>query len=417
MDFSLPQLGEGVYEAEIVRWLVKIGDTVKRGQSLVEVMTDKATMEVPAPFAGTITAMKGETGQRLKVGDPFLSFTSTGAVEPAPAVSKKAEPIVATTSNAAIPATMMSNGRSPAQTLPTSIPVAAPSVRQLARQMGLDLRQVRGTGPAGRILIADLASHMNRSPNQSAAKKDLAPPFDFGVPGTRVRLQGLRRRIAEHLVEAKRRIPHYSYIDECDISEMVKLRAALREPCAQRGLRLTYLSFFIKAAALALKEIPIVNSSLDEGTQEIVLHDHYHVGIAVATPGGLVVPVVHNADMKDIYTIAHEVERLGTEARSGHVKLDDLRGGTFTVTSIGNIGGLISTPIINHPEVGILGVGKVIKKPIYDTAGNIVPAHMVYLSFSFDHRVVDGAIGAAFGNAIVKHLQNPAALLLPDQLK
>jgi pyruvate dehydrogenase E2 component (dihydrolipoamide acetyltransferase)/2-oxoisovalerate dehydrogenase E2 component (dihydrolipoyl transacylase) len=413
MDFPLPQLGEGVYEAELVRWLVRPGDAVRRGQSLLEVMTDKATMEVPAPFAGTIIAFNGEPGERLKVGETILSYTPAGSVETVAA--KKAEVAVgssapAATAPAPATTTAAANGR------PSGGPVAAPSVRHFARKLGIDLARVRGSGPGGRILLDDLTSHVNRAPGEKSPKKEPLV-LDFGVPGTRVRLQGLRRKIAEHLVDAMRRIPHYSYIDECDITEMAKLRAGLREPCAARGLKLTYLSFFIKAAAAALKEIPIVNSSLDEGTQEIVLHDHYHIGIAVATPGGLVVPVVHDADKKDIYTIAAEVERLANEAKAGRVKLDDLRGGTFTVTSIGNIGGLISTPIINHPEVGILGIGKMVKRPVYDDNNNLRPANIVFLSFSFDHRVVDGAVGAAFGNAVLKHLQNPAALLLPDKLK
>ncbi len=415
MEFSLPELGEGIYEAELVRWLVKPGDLVKRGQSLLEVMTDKATMEVPAPFAGTINSITGEIGQRMKVGEAILMYTPAAVSEPVPAVMvKRADSLLATVSSTPEPAALAVNGRSaPASTAP----IAAPSVRYLARKLGIDLGNVNGSGPAGRILIDDLTSLINTTPSGKSAKKEPPLKLDFGVPGTRVRLQGLRRKIAEHLVDAKRRIPHYSYIDETDISGIVKLRASLREPCADRGLKLTYLSFFIKAITRALKEVPIVNSSLDEGTQEIVLHDHYHVGIAVATPGGLVVPVVHNADKKDIYTIAAEVGRLASDAKAGHVKLDDLRGGTFTVTSIGNIGGLISTPIINHPEVAIMGVGKVVKRPVYDSAGNIQPADMVFLSFSFDHRVVDGAVGAAFGNAVIRSLQNPAALLLPEQLK
>ena len=416
MDFSLPELGEGIYEAELVRWLVKPGDTVKRGQSLLEVMTDKATMEVPAPFAGSINSTNGETGLRLKVGDSILSYTAAGSSENLPSpIARLADSAVAAPVLATALAGVNLNGRTTLAAAPAN-PIAAPSVRHMARKLSIDLTQVRGSGPGGRILIDDLTTLINRIPAEKQAKKEPLV-LDFGRPGTRVRLQGLRRKIAEHLVDAMRRIPHYSYIDECDISEMVKLRTALREPCAARGLKLTYLSFFIKAAALALKEIPIVNSSLDESTQEIVLHDHYHIGIAVATPGGLVVPVVHNADQKDIYSIAAEVDRLAHEAKDGRVKLDDLRGGTFTVTSIGNIGGLISTPIINHPQVGIMGVGKVTKRPVYDAAGNIRPADIVYLSFSFDHRVVDGAIGAAFGNAVTKYLQNPAALLLPEKLK
>ncbi len=415
MEFSLPELGEGVYEAELVRWLAKPGDVVKRGQSLLEVMTDKATMEVPAPFAGTINSIAGEVGQRLKVGEAILTYTP--ATEPVPAVMvKRADSLLAAVSSAPEPVGLAVNGRSTA-TAASPKPIAAPSVRHLARKLGIDLEKVTGSGPAGRILIDDLTNLINAAPAGKSVKKEPPLKLDYGTPGARVRLQGLRRKIAEHLVDAKRRIPHYSYIDETDISEIVELRASLREPCAERSLKLTYLSFFIKAVTHALKEIPIVNSSLDEGTQEIVLHDRYHIGIAVATPGGLVVRVVHNADKKDIYTIAAEVGRLAGDAKAGHVKLDDLRGGTFTVTSIGNIGGLISTPIINHPEVAIRGVGKVVKRPVYDAEGNIRPADMVYLSFSFDHRVVDGAVGAAFGNAVIRALQNPAALLLPEQSK
>ena len=277
-----------------------------------------------------------------------------------------------------------------------------------------------GTGPGGRILLDDLGSAIARSKppvGEAAAKPDkpAEPPPDYGRPGTRVRLQGLRRKIAEHLVESKRRIPHYSYIDEVDITELVRLRGQLREPCAKMGVKLTYLAFFVKAVAAALKDVPVVNSSLDEATQEIVLHDRYHVGIAVATPTGLVVPVVKDADAKDVFAVAAEVERLAGETRAGRVKLEDLRGGTFTVTSVGNVGGLISTPIINHPEVGIMGVGKVVKRPVYDERGDIRPADLVYLSFSFDHRVLDGAVGAAFGNAVIKRLTNPAALLVPER--
>jgi pyruvate dehydrogenase E2 component (dihydrolipoamide acetyltransferase)/2-oxoisovalerate dehydrogenase E2 component (dihydrolipoyl transacylase) len=412
MDYALPELGEGVYEAELVRWLVKPGDTVKRGQSLLEVMTDKATMEVPAPFAGTIQSINGEIGQRLKVGDVVLVYAAAGVAEPAVAApSRKSE-----TAIPAAPPVVATNGRSSLKG--SAAPVASPSVRHLARQLGIDLSAIAGSGPGGRILVNDLTAQIrHQAPSEESPRKEpLAATSDFGKPGTRLRLQGLRRKIAEHLVDATRRIPHYSYIDECEITDLVHLRNSLRDPCAARGLKLTYLSFFIKAAANALKEIPIVNSSLVDDTQEIVLHDHYNIGIAVATPGGLVVPVVREADKKDIYAIAAEVDRLASDAKAGKVKLDDLRGGTFTITSIGNIGGLISTPIINHPEVAIMGVGRVVKRPVYAPSGRIKPADMIYLSFSFDHRVVDGAVGAAFGNAVTRQLLNPAALLLPGSL-
>jgi pyruvate dehydrogenase E2 component (dihydrolipoamide acetyltransferase)/2-oxoisovalerate dehydrogenase E2 component (dihydrolipoyl transacylase) len=226
----------------------------------------------------------------------------------------------------------------------------------------------------------------------------------------------LRRKIAEHMALAKRTIPHYSYVDECDVTDLVKLRESLREPFARAGVKLTYLAFAVKAVVAALKEVPIVNASLNEADGEIVLHDRYHIGIAVSTPAGLIVPVIHDADKKDLAAIAREVDRLSTEARAGKAKRDDLLGGTFTVTSVGNIGGLFSTPVINHPEVGILGVGKIVKRPVFDDAGRVRPADLVYLSFSFDHRVVDGAVGAAFANILLRELRNPAALLLPARL-
>jgi pyruvate dehydrogenase E2 component (dihydrolipoamide acetyltransferase)/2-oxoisovalerate dehydrogenase E2 component (dihydrolipoyl transacylase) len=243
------------------------------------------------------------------------------------------------------------------------------------------------------------------------------PQLDFGQPGTRVKLQGLRRKIAEHMVVSKRTIPHYGYVDECEVTDLVRLRASLRDSFREAGVKLTYLAFIIKGVVRALKEVPLVNASLDDQSGEMVLHDHYHIGIAVASSRGLLVPVVHDADRLDLIQTAREVERLSAAARAGQSRLEDLRGGTFTITSIGSIGGLISTPVIHHPEVGILGIGKVVKRPVYDASGNLRPADMMYLSFSFDHRVVDGAVGAVFGNAVIRHLQHPARLLLPEKMR
>ncbi|HMF19581.1 MAG TPA: 2-oxo acid dehydrogenase subunit E2, partial [Gemmataceae bacterium] len=240
------------------------------------------------------------------------------------------------------------------------------------------------------------------------------PPADYGKPGQRIKFVGVRRKIAEHLVHAKQTIPHYSYVDECDVSELVRLREGLREPFQRAGVKITYLTFLVKAAVAALQEVPLVNSSLDEQAGEIVLHDRYHIGVAAATPSGLMVPVVHDADKKNLLEIAREVERLSGEARSGKSKREDLMGGTFTITNIGNIGGLLSTPIIHHPQVAILGIGKIAKRPVFAADGQIRPADLVYLSFSFDHRVVDGAVGAVFGNAIKKSLENPVAMLMPS---
>ena len=441
MDFPLPPVGEGLIEVELTRWLVRPGDAVVRGQGLAEVMSDKASMEVPSPFAGTITALAATPGTKVKVGQVFLSYNAVGdgaisvsaerqraePTPPAPLPKGKGrkhsvKPLAIARGETARVLKVLpppptatsppSNGHS------TSPPPAAPSVRMLARKLGVDLAGVRGSGPHGRILLDDLTPYL--TPKASNGTRS-AGRGERGYAETRLRrsrgrvkLIGMRRKIAEHMVESKRHIPHYSYIDECDFTDLVRLRAQLREPLAKVGVKLTYLAFFVKAVSRALKEVPIVNSTFDEAAGEVVLHDKYHIGVAVAAPNGLLVPVVKDTDKKDLATIATDIERLSTDAKAGRIKLDDLRGGTFTVTSIGGIGGLISTPIINHPEVGIMGVGKVVKRPVYDAAGALRPADIVYLSFSFDHRVLDGAIGAAFGNAVMRYLHAPALLLLPE---
>lgn len=395
MDFRLPELGEGVYEAEFIRWLVKPGDTVKRGQVLMEMMTDKATMEVPAPFSGTIQELRLQEGQQVKIGEVVLAYDDARQREP---TEVAAEPEIATREPEDRPPASRTNG-TPA-TATAHLVKAAPSVRFMARKLGIDLASVHGSGPGGRVLIDDVAADVKRKPAEPRRSPAEERP-DYGTPGTRIKLQGLRRKIAEHMSLSKRTIPHYSYVDECNVTDLVRLRDMLREPYAEAGVRLTYLAFFVKAAVAALREVPIVNSSLDESAGEIVLHDRYHIGVAVATPAGLIVPVIHDADRKDLVQIAREIDRMSAEARAGRAKREDVRGGTFTISSIGNVGGLISTPVINHPEVAILGLGKIVKRPVYDPDGNIKPAELLYLSYSFDHRVLDGAVGAVFGNALM----------------
>jgi pyruvate dehydrogenase E2 component (dihydrolipoamide acetyltransferase)/2-oxoisovalerate dehydrogenase E2 component (dihydrolipoyl transacylase) len=409
MDFTVPELGEGVYEAELIAWRVKPGDVVERGQPLMEVMTDKATMEVPSRFAGRIGDLRAEPGQLIKVGQVVLAYQE--ANETRRQTNEEPE----------------GNGRPQQREESKAVPVlpmrastlgaikAAPSVRQMARKLGVDLGAVRGSGPEGRILIGDLTSLVQRSAGATARAREEPKP-DYGKPGTRIKLIGVRRKIAEHMSLSKRTIPHYSYVDECDVTELVRVRESLKETYAASGVKLTYLAFAVKAAVGALQEVPLVNATLDEEMGEIVLHDRYDIGIAVATPVGLIVPVVRQADRKSLGEIAREVERLSGEARDSKTRREDLRGSTFTITSIGNIGGLISTPVINHPEVGILGIGKIVKRPTYDAAMNLRPADILYLSLSFDHRVVDGAVGAVFANALCRRLSNPLPLLLPEKL-
>src|SRR5262245_57636229 len=331
MDFHLPELGEGVYEAELVEWRVQPGDAVKRGQELAEVVTDKASMPLPAPFFGRIGELRAQPGDVLKVGEVILTFepSARGAdVKGAPAKEAEAKeaPQGETTAKSAptkdadgqsrtrpaaavapkLAAKRIERGpgaalapRSRTSTSTARVP-AAPTVRRMARELGIDLATVSGSGPGGRVLVDDLAPLLRRG--EGAAKPAapaLEPAADYGVPGTRRKLIGIRRQIAEHMVQSKHTIPHYSYVDECDISDLVRLRASLKETFAQRGLKLTYLPFFVKAVVEALKEIPIVNASLDEDSGEIVLHDRYDIGIAVATPQGLLVPVLRQADRKD----------------------------------------------------------------------------------------------------------------------
>jgi pyruvate dehydrogenase E2 component (dihydrolipoamide acetyltransferase)/2-oxoisovalerate dehydrogenase E2 component (dihydrolipoyl transacylase) len=440
MDFKLPELGEGIYEAELIRWLVKPGDSVRRSQGLMEVMTDKATMEVPSPFTGIIDSLTAEEGNQLKVGQLILRYSVADRTSERDkrrvGGGEKIDPAVLRREESAIPAVDGKKQKVEAASALNGprehsgieakkgvalLPKAAPSVRLMARKLGVDLEHLRGSGPDGRILIEDLASRLRSQSAEEVAtaaprSSPITPTQDFGKPGTRLKLHGLRRVMAEHMVKAKQTIPHATYVDECDVTELVHLRDTLRETFSKARIKLTYLPFFVKAVTAALKEIPIVNSSLEDSAGEVVLHDQYHVGVATATPGGLIVPVLHNVERMNLTEIARELGRLTADAKSGKSRLEDLRGGTFTITSIGGYGGLISTPVINHPQTAILGIGKIVKRPMYDSAGNVKPADLLYLSLSFDHRVLDGAVAAAFCNAVIRHLQSPAVLLLHDKL-
>jgi pyruvate dehydrogenase E2 component (dihydrolipoamide acetyltransferase)/2-oxoisovalerate dehydrogenase E2 component (dihydrolipoyl transacylase) len=419
MEFRLPEIGEGVYEAELTRWLVKPGDAVKSGQDLAEVVTDKATMNVPAPFAGTITELRAEVGQKVKVGEVILAYNGT-EIPAGRGTTVGAGPVASLVQKGP-------TGNGLAAPAPGHPLKAAPSVRLLARKMGIDLDTVAGSGPDGRILVDDLTEVLRGraaapstpalpSSERAASWRGAESKPDLGRAGTRLKLVGLRRTIAERMTQSKRTIPDYSYVDECDVTDLVKLRDSLRDAYVKAGIKLTYLSFFVKAVVAALKEVPLANATLDETAGEIVLHDRYHIGIATSTGSGLVVPVVRDADRKDLGTIAREIDRLSTAARTGHARPDELRGSTFTITSVGNIGGLFSTPVINPPEVGILGIGKIVRRPVFDANGQVRPADLVYLSLTFDHRVVDGAVCAHFSNAVIQQLQNPALMLLPPSI-
>lgn len=419
MEYRLPELGEGIYEADFVAWLVQKGQDIEAGTALAEVMTDKATMELPAPFAGRIEGLLVEPGQLVEVGQVMLRYASVGEAEgnappgddahdvelPDRSHTPQVGRVQSSSGTGETVRVERSDGGRPI--------LAAPAVRHLARSMNVDLRDVPASGPGGRVLLDDLSAFLRTSspPDAVAVRPShRATATTLGTPGQRVKLHGVRRSIAENMVNSKKTIPHYSYIDECNVTELVALRNERKRPLFAEGVKLTSLPFYVKAVVAALKRVPVINASLDERSSEIVMHDAYHIGIATATSKGLVVPVIRHADRLDLVGIAREIERLIRGAQAGTLGRTELRGGTFTISSVGNFGGLVSTPIIHHPEVGIVAIGKVFVRPVFNEQGLIVPARIAYLSFSFDHRVVDGSVGAIFANAVIERLEHPQAL-------
>jgi pyruvate/2-oxoglutarate dehydrogenase complex dihydrolipoamide acyltransferase (E2) component len=424
-EFKLPDLGEGIVQAEVVQWHVAEGELVARGQTIVEVMTDKAAVELPAPFSGTVRELLAEPGQRVDVGTVLLRYEpSSSEAAPKPDTLQPTRLQTSAPPPSSLPPSPVAAprvGQTVAEQSSTSTRsatgyVAAPSVRRMARQLGIDLATVAGTGPHQRILIDDLAAAVKQTSTGQPANGSSADHHRHGAtqltPGTRLPIRGLRRTIVERMTRAQQTIPQFSYIDELDVSDLVALRASLKGPLASQGVKLTYLPFFVKAVVAALQEVPIANASIDTAADEIVLHDHYHIGIATDTAAGLTVPVLRDADQQTIPQLASEIERLTNAARRGQATVDQYQGNTFTITSTGNLGGLISTPIINEPAVGIMGIGQIVKRPRFAENGTIRAADVLYLSFSFDHRVVDGADAARFANAVIRQLGNPAALLL-----
>ena len=422
--FVLPDLGEGLIEAEIRAVLVREGDVVKEDSPLLEVETDKAQVEIPSPFAGRVEKIHVESGQTVKVGQPLVSFADGADAAPtrfAPAAAAPAKP-------AAQPATAPRADGGPV--------AAAPSTRRLARELAVDLQAVRGTGPGGRITDDDVRASGGKPPSvskppgapapaaraaaASGAAKPLAalgleppvlPKFEQWGPVERQPLSHLRRTIAERMALSAALIPHVSHFDKADVTDLNAIVTRSFEAAKQRGITLTLTSFLLKAAALALHEHPQFNSSLDAGAGELILKRYCHVGIAVATDRGLIVPVIRDVDTKPVMDIARELAALAQRVRDGKTALDDLRGGTFTVTNIGALGGTGAIPIINYPEVAILAVARGREEPVV-RAGQIVPRMMLPITLTFDHRVADGADGARFTQAIVRRLEAPETLFV-----
>ncbi|HEY3216789.1 MAG TPA: dihydrolipoamide acetyltransferase family protein [Candidatus Eisenbacteria bacterium] len=430
MIFSvkLPDIGEGVAEGEIVRWLVKPGEMVREDQPLVEVMTDKANVEIPSPRSGTIDALHAEEGQVVPVGTVIVTIAvAEGAKPPAPGLAT-APGGTATEPKAAAqrdsirgPAAAGTVAAAAATASPAAVQ-ATPAVRQLARELGVSLERLAGSGPQGRITAEDVraAAAAPAAKASQAASAVGAPRMPESTADAareeRVPLRGLRRKIAENMRRSLDTAAHFTFVAECDLSAVVAHRERALMRARQAGVSLTYLAYLVKALIEPLRQYPTLNASLDDQASEIILKRYYHVGIATATDEGLMVPVIQDADRRGLLEIASEIQRLARAARTGKLKLEELQGGTFTLTSTGARGGLLATPILHHPQVAILGVHEVKKRPVV-IDDQIVAREMTHLSLSLDHRVVDGAVGADFLYAVIARLQQPEAWLTEEALR
>jgi len=440
-EFKLPDIGEGVAEGEIVNWLVAPGDEVAENQEMVEVMTDKATVTIGAPKAGKVAELKFKVGDTVPVGGVLVVFDVAGAdapaPAPAPAAKEAAPPAPAPAPKAAAPSSsgpVASAVGDIRETLPgmspqvaknsdyyADRPLAAPATRKLARELGVDLRRVEPSGSAGRVTREDV----ERSANGASAPAATEPAAKSATPAApapgpaparqaadeRQPIRGLRKRIFENMARSKHTAAHFHYIDEVDVAPIVGLRDRARPYAEKAGVKLTFLPFIVKAVVAALKRHPRLNSNVDEAAMELVLRKTYDIGIATSTDAGLMVPVVRGCDRLSILEIASEIDRVARAAREGKSQKEDLGGSSFTITSLGKLGGLFAPPIINYPEVGILGVHAIKKKPVV-RGDQIVIGEVMNLSFSFDHRIIDGDVGANFAQEIISYLQEPDRLVV-----
>jgi 2-oxoisovalerate dehydrogenase E2 component (dihydrolipoyl transacylase) len=421
---KIPDIGEGIAEVELVAWHVKPGDTVVEDQALADVMTDKATVEVPSPVNGKVVALGGAVGQLMAVGSELIRIDADG---PAPraakqshaAAAKAGAPVAAAATAPVAPAPAPAPaGRAQAPHRPwagthSDKPIASPSVRRRAWELGIDLTQVPASGTAGRIMQSDLTAYAEKTGARAQpAAPATAPVVRTGVQREdeeKVPVIGLRRKIAQKMQEAKRRIPHFTYVEEVDVTELEALRARLNAKGG--GVRLTVLPFLMRAVVTALRDFPQINAHFDDEAGVLTRFGAVHLGIATQTTAGLLVPVVRQAQALDLWGSAKELSRVAEAARSGKATRAELSGSTITITSLGALGGIVSTPIINHPEVAIVGVNRIVTRPMMSGAA-VVPRQLMNLSSSFDHRVVDGQQAAEFIQAVRALLECPALLFV-----
>lgn len=412
---KMPDVGEGVAEAELVEWLVKIGDPVREDMTVAAVMTDKATVEIPTPVSGTVIWLGGEIGDTIAVRAPLIRIETEGGSDevsasepvkvedPKPEQAEPAEKFVKPATSITPPAPALTPRPSPKM----DKPLAAPSVRLLARDSGIDLRQIHGTGPAGRILREDVEQFLAHGKDAPAPHQGLARK----TSKEEIKLTGLRRRIAEKMTLSTSRIPHITYVEEVDVTALEELRATMNSARKADQPKLTLLPFLMRAMVKAVTDQPDINATFDDDAGILTRSGAVHIGIATQTPSGLTVPVVRHAEARSIWDCAAEMARLAEAARSGTATRDELTGSTITISSLGALGGIVSTPVINHPEVAIVGVNKIATRPLWDGA-QFVPRRMMNLSSSFDHRIIDGFDAATFVQRLRTLLETPALIFI-----
>ena len=415
-EFKFPDIGEGLTEGEIVRWLVKEGDEVKEGQPLVEVETDKALAEIPSPRTGVILKILAKEKEIVKVGQVMVVIGEKGEALAAPPPKPKSVGVVGELEEAPeeVPAAEV-RGEAARPTFVSPHASATPAVRALAKELGVDINKMKGTGPEGRVLEKDIRQAAEVKEKPAEVKPVEAPKkvrkYDLYGYVDRVPLRGVRRSIAKAMVKSKYTAPHVTTMDEADVTELWKIREKEKKAAEKKGIKLTILPFIIKAVLAGLKEHPYLNATLNDEDEEIILKKYYNIGVATDTPEGLMVPVVKNANDKSILQLAEELTQLTEKARNRTIDLADLKGGTFTITNYGALGGIYGTPIINHPEVAILGTGRIKDTPVV-REGKVEIRKILFLALSFDHRVVDGAEAARFLNTVIARLEDPDLILL-----
>lgn len=432
-EFRLPDIGEGIHEGEIVKWFVKAGDKIQEDDVLCEVQNDKAVVEIPSPVEGTVEEVLVEEGVLTTVGTVLLRVDAPGYEDIQlkghhdEEDSKKEEPKKVEEAPK-VETTVTSKPTVEAD--PNKRVIAMPSVRKFARDNDVDIKQLSGSGKNGRIVKEDVESFMNGGPSQAATQaveapvaeeapvtektteKDFVQPVLEGdFPETREKMSGIRRAIAKAMVHSKQTAPHVTLMDEVDVTELVAHRKKFKEIALEKGIKLTYLPYVVKALVSALREFPEFNRSLDDATQEIVQKHYYNIGIAADTDKGLLVPVIKHADRKSVFAVSNEINELATKARDGKLAPNDMKGASCSITNIGSAGGQWFTPVINHPEVAILGIGRIAEKPVIKN-GEIVAAPVLALSLSFDHRMIDGATAQHALNHIKRLLSEPELLLM-----